>query len=105
MVDANPAMVFAFRPERAAYSGPRHRLGNVVDSKSEPYRGGIENYEFRITNYVNSCVIYDFAIMLNMLPSIQSLSLSNEVEVFRSRPKRDCLFTIKELFCIYSSPI
>ena len=67
-------MVFAFRPERAAYSGPRHRLGNVVDSKPEPYRGGIENYEFRITNYEKNCVIYDFAIMLNM-PLPKNLSV------------------------------
>ena len=66
MVDANPAMVFAFRPERAAYSGPRHRLGNVVDSKSEPYRGGIENYEFRITNYENCCMVHHSVIILNM---------------------------------------
>ena len=29
------------KPERLAYSSPRHRLGNMADVRIEPYRGGI----------------------------------------------------------------
>ena len=56
-------MVFAFRPERASYSGPRHRLGDMVDNVLEPYRGGIRNYEFRITNYDKSSVVHHLGIV------------------------------------------